>query len=184
MKRDYDEELWEQTVFTRMETKTLDRPAQTSEATFVRVRVVDDNGELVGESNLGGAGARRKARGEPTAVLTGDGVPGGSDAVLTTTVAQVPEAMELVWERADSQNGPWTGFDDEDARAKSRRQRTYEVETTWEQSRTGWLLWPQQASDSRTCLPTRGEVVPTELSDSLAASDKQPRRTGEKPGMK
>lgn len=120
VKRDYDEELWEQTVFTRMETKTLDRPTQTGEATFVRVRVVDDNGELVGESNLGGAGARRKARGESTAVLTGDGVPGGSDAVLTTTVAQVPDVVELVWERADSQDGPWTSFDDEDAESEEQ----------------------------------------------------------------
>lgn len=114
VKRDYDEELWEQTVFTRTETKTLDRPELAGEATFVRVRVVDDNGELVGESNLGGAGARRKARGESVAILTGDGVPGGSDAVLTTTVKQVPEVVELVWEKADAQDGPWTGFDDED----------------------------------------------------------------------
>lgn len=112
--RDYDEELWEQTVFTRTETKTLDRPAEEGEATFVRVRVVDDNGELVGESNLGGAGARRAARGDSVSVLTGDGVPGGADAVLTTRVEQVPEVVELVWEKADSQDGPWTGFDDED----------------------------------------------------------------------
>lgn len=114
VKRDYDEELWEQTVFTRTETRTLDRPETAGEATFVRLRVVDDNGEIVGESNLGGAGARRKAHGESVATLTGDGVPGGSDAVLTTTVKQVPEVVELVWEKADSQDGPWTGFDAED----------------------------------------------------------------------
>ena len=116
VKRDYDEDLWESTVFTRTETKTMDRPETAGEATYVRVRVVDDNGEIVGESNLGGAGARRKARGDSTVVLTGDGVPGGSDAVLTTTVKQVPEVVELVWEKADFQDGPWTGFDDnEDA---------------------------------------------------------------------
>ncbi|QUL78059.1 hypothetical protein [Brevibacterium sp. SMBL_HHYL_HB1] len=114
VKRDYDEDLWEQTAFTRTETKTLDRPENAGEATYVRVRVVDDNGEIVSESNVGGAGARRKARGESAAVLTGDGVPGGSDAVLKTTVKQVPEVVELVWEKADSQDGPWTGLDDED----------------------------------------------------------------------
>lgn len=114
VKRDYDEALWEATVFTRTESKTVERPTETDSATFVRVRVVDDNGELVGESNLGGAGAKRKALGQSAAVLTGDGVPGGSDAVLKTTVTQVPEAVDLVWEKADSQDGPWTGFDDEE----------------------------------------------------------------------
>lgn len=112
--RDYDDELWQQTVFTRTQTKTLDRPTQDGEATFVRVRVVDDDGEIVGESNLGGAGAKKTSHRDTVAVLTGDGVAGGADAVLTTRLEQIPDSAELVWEKAETQDGPWMGFEDDD----------------------------------------------------------------------
>lgn len=113
-RREYDETLWEETVFARTETKSLDRPATAGEATFVKVRVVDDNGEIVQETNLGGAAAVRTPAGSGAAKLTGDGVPGGTDAVLTVHATQLPEGANLVWEKAENQDGPWMSFDDSD----------------------------------------------------------------------
>ncbi|SMX91340.1 hypothetical protein BI49514_02390 [Brevibacterium iodinum ATCC 49514] len=129
VQRDYDEDLWERTVFTRVETKTVERPGADAEAEYVRVRVVDDNGEIVSESNVGGAGPVRKARGERTSVLTGDGVPGGTDAILTLKTEQFPEAADLIWERSDDEMATWSGLEEKEDENSGENQPPEDEET-------------------------------------------------------
>lgn len=110
--RIYDDDLWEDTVFSRREARTIDRPDEEA-VSYVRVRVIDDNGEIVAESGVVGAGAPRHASGSGAAVLRGDGVPGGRDAVLEVMVDQVPAVGDVLWETAESADGPWASLDDD-----------------------------------------------------------------------
>lgn len=111
MEREYDSALWDATIFTRRETRTVPRPTDEDGVVLVRARVVDGDGVIAATSNVGGAGCPREAHADTGATLTGDGVSGGDDTRLRVTLHQVPADAMIVWETASSEDGPWQNMD-------------------------------------------------------------------------
>lgn len=112
--RDYDEDLWEQTVFTRRSTATIDRPAGDEDPSFGRVRLITDDGELIGESDIFGVGPVRTGQSASEVEIDGESVAGANDFSVTVTATHVPAGGSFVWEEAATPDGPWGVHDDEE----------------------------------------------------------------------
>lgn len=112
--RDYDEDLWEQTVFTRRSTATIDRPAVDEDPSFGRVRLITDEGELIGESDIFGVGPVRTGTNTSEVELDGESIAGANDFSVTVTATHVPAGGSFVWEEAATPEGPWGVPDDEE----------------------------------------------------------------------
>lgn len=117
-RRDYNEELWAETVFTRRSTWTIDRPGQDEDASFGRVRVISGDGELIGESGVFGIGPVRTGSGQSAVDVAAERVVGANDFSVTVSASQVPAGGSLVWEEAVTAEGPW-GVANEDDEGES-----------------------------------------------------------------
>lgn len=109
MVRDYDEDLWRDTVYSRRETVEIPRPEAGEKARLVRAKLLsaDKNGEATETySPLIGVAAAR-GRGEPTATVTGRPIPGSEDLQLRLLAEHVDEHTDISWESAISPEGPW-----------------------------------------------------------------------------
>ncbi|WP_261623258.1 hypothetical protein [Nesterenkonia marinintestina] len=104
--RVYNEDLWRATVYTYRESQHFTRPAGEDELRFVKATAFSAAREEIGATGIKALRPRVGAH-QPSTELRMEKTTGVADSELILTISGTEDVDHVVWEEAESPEGPW-----------------------------------------------------------------------------
>lgn len=113
MARDYDEDLWRATVYSRREQQQISRAEEDAPAQRMRARLVNSDGdELASTPAIEPAPIQGPE--EPQLHVSGERIPGTSSTTITVVAENISADDRIVWETSTSEEPTWKPLDDDE----------------------------------------------------------------------